>query len=142
MKHSLKLFWLLLGLSCSAAACEKTAPERVEAVRISFEVPLAIAPARAAYALGDTLWLHADFSDSVQVFNGPGRHQLRPAQFDFKTVVSFQEFVSPSRTLAEQPGAGGRLSWSAGWVPSASRAARHPAWILRTRTGATARAWA
>ena len=106
MTYSLTFCWLLLGLGCSAASCEKNAPERVEAVRISFEVPLAIAPARAAYAPGDTLWLSADFSDSVQVFNGPGRHRLPPAQFDFKTVVSFQEFVAPARTLAEQPGAG------------------------------------
>lgn len=142
MKHSLNLFWLLLGLSCSAAACEKTAPERVEAVRISFEVPLAIAPARAAYALGDTLWLHADFSDSVQVFNGPGRHQLRPAQFDFKTVVSFQEFVAPARTLAEQPGAGDAFAVVSRVGTISPRAARRPTWLLRTRTAATARAWA
>ncbi|HEX8659789.1 MAG TPA: hypothetical protein VF690_19760 [Hymenobacter sp.] len=104
MKHSRNVFWLLLWLSCSAASCEKDV--RVEGVRLSFEVPLAIAPARAAYALGDTLWLEADFSDTVQVFNGPGRYRLRPEQFNFNTVVSFQQFVSPARTLAEQPGAG------------------------------------
>jgi hypothetical protein len=79
----------------------------VEAVRISFEIPLTIAPARAAYAVGDTLWLEANFSDSVQVFNSPGRYRLRPEQFDFKTAVVFAQLVSPSRLLAEQPGAGG-----------------------------------
>jgi hypothetical protein len=100
--------FLSLLLGCTAASCEKEV--RVEAVRLSFEVPVTIAPARAAYALGDTLWLEANFSDTVQVFNEPGRHRLPPEHFDFRTVVVYKQFVSPARTLAEQPGAGGAFS--------------------------------
>ena len=78
----------------------------------------------------------------MQVFNGPGRHRLRPAQFDFKTVVSFQEFVAPARTLAEQPGAGDAFAVVSRVGTISPRAARRPTWLLRTRTAATARAWA
>ena len=93
----------LLGV-CAAASCSKE--PRVEIVRLDFEAPLRLGPVRPAYAVGDTLWLAADFSDSLAELNSPRRHHLPPERFDLQTRIVFNRLTNPSGTLSQQSGAG------------------------------------
>ena len=94
---------LLLG-GCTATSCSKE--PQIEIVRLEFEAPLRLGPIRPAYAVGDTLWLVADFSDSLAELNTTRRHHLPPDRFDLRTRMVFNRLVNPVGTLVQQPGAG------------------------------------
>ncbi len=92
---------LLVWLLSSAVSCHKE--PKPEFVNVILEIPLRITPVQDTVALGDTLWLEADFADTVRDHKS-GRYYHLPPTFDLKTRIAFVKLVSNEKTISDQPG--------------------------------------
>ena len=73
------------------SACEPAPhPERVH---FAFLIPLRISPAADTVARGDTLWLTANFSDSLLDLRSHRRYHLPPQDIKIYTNVGFKHLV-------------------------------------------------
>ncbi|TGE15264.1 hypothetical protein [Hymenobacter elongatus] len=96
MKHFLLCLLLLAGCK------REPAPEFVD---LTFQIPFALTPERDTVAVGDTLWLTADFSDQLRDFYTGQRYPVPPANFRLRTLLGLFRLTLPTRTLANQPAA-------------------------------------
>jgi hypothetical protein len=83
----LHALWGLLLLT----ACERAPlPERVH---FAFVIPLSVSPGADTVARGDTLWLTANFSDSLLDIRSNRRYRLPPQDIKIYTTVGFKHLV-------------------------------------------------
>lgn len=80
----------LLGLLLLTACERAPLPERVH---FAFLIPLSISPAADTVARGDTLWLTANFSDSLLDLRSHRRYHLPPKDIKIYTNVGFKHLV-------------------------------------------------
>jgi hypothetical protein len=73
-----------------------------EFVLMSFILPINISPQNGKINVGDTLWIRADFPDTLQEFYS-GKY-YRIADFDFKTRIVFNKLIDAKLDLSSQPG--------------------------------------
>lgn len=92
---------LLQLLSCTSGCKKEPAPEFLDFI---FEVPLQITPVQDTVNIGDTLWLEADFPDTVKEHNSGKYYQLLPTDFNFRTRIGFFRLVSVKGDISDQPG--------------------------------------
>ncbi|TGE15263.1 hypothetical protein [Hymenobacter elongatus] len=91
MKH---LFLCVLLL----AGCKREpAPEFVDLI---FQIPFALTPERDTVAVGDTLWLTADFSDQLRDFYTGQRYPVPPASFRLRTLLGLLRLTLPTRSIS------------------------------------------
>lgn len=97
---TLVLLILLVGIG----ACNKSEPPTVEMVNP--EIPLVIYPGADTLSIGDTLWIEAEFPDSVQDYFTDQWIKLLPG-FYFLTSIDIRSLDDPEGTYLDQPGATG-----------------------------------
>lgn len=90
----MKLLRLLLGLSLllSLTGCEKKAVYPVW-VPIGFLLPFTITPTSRTMQRGDTLWLDANFSDSLLDKNSGQRFRVRPQDLPLRFTIFTTELL-------------------------------------------------
>lgn len=84
-----------------AGSCERE--EEREFVEIRIEIPVTITPSHATLQLGDTLWIQADFPDTVSDYIS--KMYLKVPNFSFHTRIFLTKLVSNSLYETEQPAA-------------------------------------
>jgi len=94
--------YLFLCLLLLAGCKREPAPEFVDFI---FQVPLTLAPARDTVAVGDTLWLTADFSDQLQEFYSGQKYQVTPGNFELRALLGLFKLTNPSKDIGSQPAA-------------------------------------
>jgi len=72
-------------------------------VLMTFVVPITIEPSSADFKLGDTLWVRADFSETMKELNSQTDYTLK--DFDFKSKIGLLKLVNPNANLGYQPSA-------------------------------------
>ena len=102
-------FFLLLG---SLLSCKHKDPPPPP-VDFIFQVPLTVTPMQTTYAVGDTLWINADFSDQLSEFTSKNTYPVTPADFNIKTGIGVQRLVSSTKYLSQQTGAVGSFKFIA-----------------------------
>lgn len=86
MRFLSHLVVLLLLVGCK--------PEpRPEIRRLYFEVPLNVRPVAQSITLGDTLWIEADYPDSLLEIRSQQRYRIRPQDAPIETVISFYQLT-------------------------------------------------
>jgi hypothetical protein len=85
----------------SAFRCEKESETSM--VYFNFVVPLQVKPNGSQINLGDTLWLSANFPDTVLEFNSKNHYKLE--NFPFPTRIGLFRLTSVQKYLSEQPSA-------------------------------------
>lgn len=81
------------------SSCNKNKDENID---LYFEVPLNITPVKDTIKLGDSLFLQANFPDSIKEVTTRKNYKL--ANFDFKTSIAFSKLASTDLFLSQQPG--------------------------------------
>ena len=81
-------------------SCKKETPDFVE---LRFVLPYSIEPNKAAYKIGDTLWLSANFPDTVLEYLS--RDYIKVKEYHFPTSLGFLKLISNQFNLGKQPGA-------------------------------------
>jgi hypothetical protein len=84
-------FLLGLGLLLTLTACPKQ--DFPISVPIGFLPDVTITPSRRTMQRGDTLWLEANFSDSLLDKNSGQRYRVRPQDLKFVSGVLFRELL-------------------------------------------------
>jgi hypothetical protein len=98
------IFGLLLSLfliTTTAFQCERE--KDPEFVLMTFVVPITIEPLSADFKLGDTLWVRADFSETMKELNSQTDYIL--SDFDFKSKIGLLKLLNPNTNLGYQPSA-------------------------------------
>ncbi|UYZ58413.1 hypothetical protein [Hymenobacter latericus] len=86
---------ILLPLALLAACKPEPVPRSQE---LFFEVPLTIRPGHREMRLGDTLWVEANYSDSLLDIRTGKRHRVRPQDAQPFTFMSFYQLTgAPER---------------------------------------------
>lgn len=88
--------WLLVGCK------PEPAPEYVE---FAFRIPLQLTPIRETVAVGDTLWLTADFSDQLEDFHTGQHYPVTPDHFALRTLLGLFRLGDVTKPISQQPGA-------------------------------------
>ena len=73
----------------SLSGCKPTQSSVV--VPLVLLVPMTVHPAGASMQRGDTLWLEANFSDSLLDLNSSHRYQVRPQDMQFNTYIAIKK---------------------------------------------------
>lgn len=76
-----------------------------EIVGFTFQIPFTLTPIRDTLAVGDTLWLTADFSDQLLELNSGQRYPVTPTNFELRTRLGIFRLADPTKYLTQQPGA-------------------------------------
>ncbi|HEX8350991.1 MAG TPA: hypothetical protein VF598_13590 [Hymenobacter sp.] len=86
---------LLLGWLLCLPACK---PEPVpELVHFAFVIPMSITPGADTVARGDTLWLTADFSDSLLNLRSNKRYRIQKQDLELFAFVGFRRLSGPDQ---------------------------------------------
>jgi hypothetical protein len=94
---------LLLLAGILAFRCDPEGPDTEQ--YINLEIPLAIRPQQDTFQLGDTLWLEADFPDSLQDFYSREWIYIGPG-FEFFTDIILMKLNNPDGYRDQQEGNG------------------------------------
>jgi len=94
------LLFLFL-ITTTAFQCERE--KDPEFVLMTFVVPIIIEPSSADFKLGDTLWVRADFSESMKELNSQTDYNIK--DFDFKSKIGLLKLLNPNTNLGYQPSA-------------------------------------
>ncbi|WP_375417307.1 hypothetical protein [uncultured Hymenobacter sp.] len=84
------LFGLCLLLSLTACPQKEEYPVIVP---ISFLVPVTITPSSPIMQRGDTLWLEANFSDSLLDRNSGHRYRVRPQDLNLSSGIFYEQLI-------------------------------------------------
>ena len=90
---------IIYSVSNIFGSCHKNKDENVQ---VTFEIPLAITPAKDTINVGDTLTLEATFPDTIREVTS-GRF-FRLENFDFRTSIGFIKIGDTSKYISEAPG--------------------------------------
>ena len=102
----MKSIALVIVVMCSLAFCSQNCGEKEkfpDAVDFTFVIPLAIVPIQETFKIGDTLWLSANFPDTVWEFHS-GKY-FKAVNYSFPTRIGFFKLISKEKYFSEQPGA-------------------------------------
>ena len=83
----------------------QSCPDKIDVdfVELRFALPYSIEPNRVEYKIGDTLWLSANFPDTVYEFLS--KDHIKVIDYGFPTYLGFRKLISKDITLSQQPGA-------------------------------------
>lgn len=85
------------------SSCEREDEER-EYADFILQIPLTITPVKDTLAVGDTLWVTADFTENLQELYSGNSYPVTPDNFLLKTNVAFLKLANSPRSLATQEG--------------------------------------
>jgi len=95
-------WWLMIVVSLSSCvSCQKEAP--LVTVPLVLGAPLTVTPTNPIVRLGDTLWVEANFSDSLLDYNSGKRYRIRPQDMVLRTVYFIEKLVGVNQN--PEPGA-------------------------------------
>lgn len=90
---------MLFIISTTIVGCDKEkSPEFVE---MTFVIPFSVTPIRSI-KIGDTLWLSADFPDTILELNSMKYYKL--INMDFKELFAVFKLSNNDLTISQQPG--------------------------------------
>lgn len=92
----------LFALLCLLSSCERDEKPVPEQVPFIFQIPLTISPPKDTVSVGDTLWLKANFPDTVREFYSGHYYTVKPNQFDWRTSIAIRKLVYPNQYLGNQ----------------------------------------
>lgn len=80
-----------LALTAALTSCEKQVyPQHVP---IGFLLPVTMTPSSRTMQRGDTLWLEANFSDSLLDKNSGRRYRVRPQDLQLNSAIFYRELL-------------------------------------------------
>ncbi len=91
---------LICFIATTAFRCEEQDPEYV---LMTFVIPITIEPLNPDFTLGDTLWVTADFSESMKELNSQTDYILK--DFDFRSKIGLRKLINPKLDISDQPSA-------------------------------------
>lgn len=87
--------WLMV-LFC--VSCKKEAPKNF--TKVTFVIPATLTPERTTFAVGDTLWLTVNCSDSLLDVRSNRRFRVQPQDLSILTAVGFYQLLGQSQEKA------------------------------------------
>lgn len=92
---------LLLFVAVTAFKCDRE--KDPEFIIMSFVLPFTVTPSSEELLLGDTLWVEAAFSETLQEFNTKVDYDIK--DFDFASKIGLFKLINPNLDLSDQPSA-------------------------------------
>lgn len=92
---------LIIFVTTTAFRCE--GEKDPEFIVMSFVLPFSVSPAKAEFSIGDTIWVEATFSQSLEEFNSKVVYEVK--DFNFQSKIGLFKLINPNVDLSEQPSA-------------------------------------
>jgi hypothetical protein len=97
----------LIIVLITSASCEEK--NNQEFVKVQLEIPISIKPGTAIISLQDTLWVEADFPDTIHDYLS--KEYLKVVDCDFYTSLGLINLISKSLNETSQPAAAGAFDF-------------------------------
>lgn len=91
----------------ASASCEEK--NNQEFVKVQLEIPISIKPGTAIISLQDTLWVEANFPDTIHDYLS--KQYLKVVDYDFYTSLVLIKLISKSLNETSQPAAAGAFDF-------------------------------